>query len=79
MSAGIQYCRMSSPIGVPGPTLVRISDSGAVVIYLSLPLGGLSKGALALLLKAGIKPAAATMPAASALILIERDATLWKN
>src|SRR5208282_4226486 len=38
MSAGIQYSRMSSPIGVPGPTLVRTSESAAVVIYLSRPL-----------------------------------------
>jgi hypothetical protein len=55
---------MSSPIGVPGPTLVKTSDSAAVVICLSLPFGG-SQRALALLLKAGIKPAAAMMVASA--------------
>ena len=32
IAAGIQYRRMSSPIGVPGPTRVRISFSRAVVM-----------------------------------------------
>jgi hypothetical protein len=55
---------MRAPIGVPGPTLVKISDSAAFVINLSFPLGGLSR-ALSLLLKAGIKPAAAMMVASA--------------
>jgi hypothetical protein len=54
---------MSSPIGVPGPTLVRTSDSAAVVIYVSLSL----------------KPETAMMPAASHLFLVERDAARWKS
>jgi hypothetical protein len=55
---------MSSPIGVPGPTLVRTSDSAAVVIYFPF-LSAASQGTLALLLKAGIKPAAAMMVASA--------------
>jgi hypothetical protein len=61
ISAGSQYCRMSSPIGVPGPTLVKTSESVAIVIYVFPSSRRPRKGALVLLLKPGIKPAAAMM------------------
>jgi hypothetical protein len=51
-------------------------DSAAVVIYFPF-LSAASQAALALLLKAGMKPAAAMM--LPHLFLIERDATLWKR
>ena len=37
-TAGSQYCRISSPIGVPGPTRVSSSLSIALVMFLSLPV-----------------------------------------